>query len=96
MQLAAARIKLLPPQALLARLSRRLAILTSGTQDAPMRRQTLRNTLPSCTQTILPAFVSPGRPSLRFSGPVSTPSISTGMFAKALPLEYAKTGNENR
>src|SRR5712692_4788485 len=44
-ELAAARIKLLPPQALLVRLSQRLAVLTSGTQDAPVRQQTLRNTL---------------------------------------------------
>src|SRR5205085_7239265 len=44
-ELAAARIKLLPPQALLKRLSRRLDILTSGTRDLPTRQQTLRNTI---------------------------------------------------
>jgi predicted ATPase/DNA-binding CsgD family transcriptional regulator/tetratricopeptide (TPR) repeat protein len=44
-ELAAARSKLLPPQTLLARLERRLAVLTSGEQDAPVRQQTLRNTL---------------------------------------------------
>jgi len=44
-ELAAARIKLLPPQALLKRLSRRLDILTSGTRDVPTRQQTLRNTI---------------------------------------------------
>jgi predicted ATPase/DNA-binding CsgD family transcriptional regulator len=44
-ELAAARIKLLPPQALLARLSRRLSILTAGARDLPGRQQTLRNTL---------------------------------------------------
>lgn len=44
-ELAAARIKLLPPQALLARLSRRLSILTGGARDLPDRQQTLRNTL---------------------------------------------------
>jgi predicted ATPase/DNA-binding CsgD family transcriptional regulator len=44
-ELAAARIKLLPPQALLARLGQRLAVLTSGPHDAPARQQTLRNTL---------------------------------------------------
>jgi predicted ATPase len=44
-ELAAARIKLLPPQALLARLGRRLEILTSRAQDVPMRQQTLRNTI---------------------------------------------------
>jgi len=45
LELAAARSKLLSPQALLARLSHRLQVLTSGVQDAPVRQQTLRNTL---------------------------------------------------
>src|SRR5256884_450125 len=44
-ELAAARIKLLPPQALLARLSQRLAVLTDGVRTLPERQQTLRNTL---------------------------------------------------
>src|SRR5947209_3447641 len=44
-ELAAARSKLLPPQALLARLGQRLALLTGGAQDAPARQQTLRNTI---------------------------------------------------
>jgi predicted ATPase/DNA-binding CsgD family transcriptional regulator len=45
LELAAARIKLLSPQALLARLSQRLQVLTDGVQDAPIRQQTLRNTI---------------------------------------------------
>ena len=44
-ELAAARIKLLPPQALLARLGQRFALLTSGARDVPARQQTLRNTI---------------------------------------------------
>src|SRR5947209_15099547 len=44
-ELAAARITLFPPQALLARLSKRLHFLTSGTRDVPARQQTLRNTI---------------------------------------------------
>jgi len=44
-ELAAPRIKLLSPQALLTRLEHRLQVLTSGAQDAPVRQQTLRNTL---------------------------------------------------
>jgi len=44
-ELAAARIKLLPPQVLLKRLSHRLAILTGGARDLPARQQTLRNTI---------------------------------------------------
>src|SRR3989440_7580229 len=44
-ELAAARVKLLPPQALLARLSHRLQVLTGGARDVPARQQTLRNLL---------------------------------------------------
>jgi predicted ATPase/serine/threonine protein kinase/DNA-binding CsgD family transcriptional regulator len=44
-ELAAARMKLLSPQALLARLSQRLAVLTGGARDVPARQQTLRDTI---------------------------------------------------
>jgi predicted ATPase/DNA-binding CsgD family transcriptional regulator len=44
-ELAAARVKLLPPQPLLTRLDQRLAVLTSGARDVPARQQTLRNTI---------------------------------------------------
>ena len=44
-ELAAARIKLLSPQALLERLDRRLQLLTGGARDLPERQQTLRDTL---------------------------------------------------
>jgi hypothetical protein len=43
--LAAARIKLLSPQALLARLSGRLTLLTGGARDLLARQQTLRSTI---------------------------------------------------
>ncbi|HEX8918579.1 MAG TPA: tetratricopeptide repeat protein, partial [Chloroflexota bacterium] len=42
LELAAARLRLFPPQALLGRLSRRLQILTGGPRDLPARHQTLR------------------------------------------------------
>ncbi len=45
LELAAARISLLSPQAMLNRLSERLKLLTAGSRDLPARQQTLRNTL---------------------------------------------------
>jgi predicted ATPase/DNA-binding CsgD family transcriptional regulator len=44
-ELAAARIRLLPPSALLPRLDRSLPLLTSGPRDAPSQKRTLRETL---------------------------------------------------
>jgi non-specific serine/threonine protein kinase len=44
-ELAAARIRLLPPNALLARLSRGLGVLSSSVQNVPERQQTLRRTI---------------------------------------------------
>src|SRR5205085_10099424 len=44
-ELAAARTKVLSPQVLLAKLERRLQVLTQGSVDLPERQQTLRNTL---------------------------------------------------
>jgi predicted ATPase/class 3 adenylate cyclase/DNA-binding CsgD family transcriptional regulator len=44
-ELAAARMKLLSPEALLARLHQSLHVLTSGPRDVVARQQTLRNTI---------------------------------------------------
>jgi len=44
-ELAAARVKLLSPQAMVSRLHNRLALLTGGARDLPVRQQTLRGTI---------------------------------------------------
>ncbi len=44
-ELAAARIRLFTPEALLARLEQRLSLLTTGPRDLPARHQTLRTTI---------------------------------------------------
>ena len=44
-ELAAARVRLLTPQAMIGRLERRLPLLTGGARDLPARQQTLRDTI---------------------------------------------------
>jgi predicted ATPase/DNA-binding CsgD family transcriptional regulator len=44
-ELAAARMRLLSPRSLLARLERRLPLLSGGPRDLPARQQTLRDTI---------------------------------------------------
>jgi predicted ATPase len=45
LELAAARIKLLPPAAMQSRLEKRLALLTGGSLDLPARQRTLRGAI---------------------------------------------------
>jgi tetratricopeptide (TPR) repeat protein len=54
-ELAAARLRLLPPQALLDRLEYRLPVLTGGARDAPARQQTLRQTIAWSHDLLTPA-----------------------------------------
>jgi predicted ATPase/transcriptional regulator with XRE-family HTH domain len=44
-ELAAAHVRMLPPQAMLTRLEKRLPLLTGGARDLPARQRTLRETI---------------------------------------------------
>jgi predicted ATPase len=52
LELAAARIRMLPPAAILARLDRRLSLLSGGARDLPLRQQALRSTIEWSTQLL--------------------------------------------
>jgi predicted ATPase len=73
-ELAAARVRLLPPQALASRLDQRFSVLTGGARDLPERQRTLKNTL-NWSFDLLPAgeqamFARLGV----FAGPFSLPA----------------------
>ncbi len=54
-ELAAARVKLLPPEALLGRLASRLTLLTGGARDLEERQQTMRATISWSDGLLTPA-----------------------------------------
>jgi predicted ATPase len=70
-ELAAARIRILSPAALLERLDRQLALLVGGQRDLPPRQQALRATIEWSTKLLAPEELSLLAKLGAFSGPFS-------------------------
>ena len=77
-ELAAARIKVLTPAAILERLARRLDLLSSGPRDAPVRQQTLRAAI-GWSYDLLDAPASAVRPARRVRRRLHAPGRRGGL-----------------
>ena len=92
LELAAARVKLLSPQAILSRLEKRLDLLTGGAEDLPKRQRTLRdaidwshNLLEPSEQTLLARLgVFAGGCSLELADAVAGEGMALGASFEAL------------
>jgi predicted ATPase/class 3 adenylate cyclase len=86
-ELAAARVRVLPPTALLARLDQRLKLLTGGAKDLPGRQQTLRGAIdwsysllsPEEQQLFAVLSVFGGGCSLEAAGAICKPEAELGV-----------------
>ena len=110
-ELAAARVRMLPPQAMLSRLEQRLPMLTGGARDAPERQRTLRNTIawsydllePAEQQVFRHLAVFSGGMTLESAEAVANPDGGLDTFASlewlvehSLLRQEAGTGGEPR
>lgn len=77
LELAAARIPVLPPHAILTRLDHRLAFLTGGAPDAPPRQRTMRETVAWSHDLLEPPARRLFRRLAIFEGGGSLPAIET-------------------
>jgi predicted ATPase len=92
-ELAAARVRLLPPAALLARLDDRMGLLTGGARDLPERQRTLRNTLDWSY-----GLLSPGEQALFaqlgvFAGTFSLPAAEAVGDDAVVPADPDRAGH---
>jgi len=98
-ELAAAWVKVLPPQAILARLSQRLPLLVAGSRDLPERHQALRTAIAWSEDLLEPAERAVFRRAAVFGGgftleavqavaaadlPVDALTVVTGLVNKSL------------
>jgi len=84
-ELAAAWLKVLPPEALLARMERRLALLIGGPRDLPARHQSLRDTIAWSAALLLPQERALLRRLAVFNGGGTLAARAAVCAASALP-----------
>ncbi len=76
LELAAARVRVLPPPALLARLEHRLMLLTGGASDLPARQRTLREVLAWSDSLLNPGEQTLFRRLAVFAGSCGLPAVA--------------------
>ncbi|MFC0681146.1 DUF4062 domain-containing protein [Lysobacter korlensis] len=104
-ELAAARVRLLPPRALLGKLDRQLAVLVGARRDAPSRQQAVRSTIEWSTRLLSDeerallwrVGVFAGRFSLEAVDAIGDPSIDVltvleGLVDASLVRQYERNG----
>jgi tetratricopeptide (TPR) repeat protein len=93
-ELAAALVKILPPQALLKRLEQRLPLLTGGARTLPARQQTMRNAIAWGHDLLTPdeqilfrrLAVFPGGCTIEAAEAVANPGGTLDLFAGLISL----------
>lgn len=85
LELAAARLKIFSPQALLNRLDHRLSVLTGGRRDLPARQRTLRDTIAWSYDLLAPVEQVLFRRLAVFAGGCTHPAMESVCHAEGDP-----------
>jgi non-specific serine/threonine protein kinase len=95
LELAAARTRILSPQALQADLSKRLALLSGGPADHPRRHHTIRDTVDWSLQLVDPDELVMFRRLAAFAGPFTAPMAAAVAVIDSDAPEHPSPGANN-